>query len=85
MKYMGDEDAKMIDIDPETETASILTKGETCTGVELSTIGTDVSVEFERLHLIHNCLSTIEGTIKPTDGEEGSLLEKVRQAIIEWQ
>lgn len=82
MKWVGDEDAKMIDVNLETETATILANGQVYRDITISDIGTDVKAEFARLEMIRTCLANIVVRIKRTDGEEGTLLAEIRDTIL---
>jgi len=82
MKWVGDEDAKMIDVNLEDETATILAADRIYHDIAISDIGTDVKDEYARLEIIRTCLENIVARIKPTDGEEGSTLAKVRDVIL---
>jgi len=83
IQYDGQEVA-MVNVSPSEEITVRFESG-TEEEVEYDDLEGDekeISDEFERLLLLHKCLGTIEATIKPTDGPEGSNLEKVRKTLL---
>jgi len=90
MKYKGRE-VKMIDVNPDNEDVTLLSDDGWSRTIPAKEIVPDVGTgsaegeertEFERLLLLRQCLSVVVGSIKPTDGPEGSLLSKVRETIL---
>jgi len=85
-------EVKMIDVDPENEDVTLLSEDGWTTTIPAKEIVPEVGEptdyrkeergEFERLLLLRQCLSVVEGTVKSTDGPEGSLLAKVRDVIL---
>lgn len=78
----------IIDVDPETENITLRSDSGWTKIVPAKDIVEDegeARKEFERLILLRQCLSVVDGSMEPTDGPEGSLLAAVRKTVIEFE
>lgn len=87
MIYDGRE-VTIVDVDPETEVVTFLSDSGWTKAVPAKEILEDAGEtreEFDRLVLLHQCFSVVVGSVKPTDGSEGSLLAAARKTILEFE
>lgn len=87
MIYEGRE-VTIVDVDPETEDITFLSDNgwtKTVPAMDIVEDAGETREELDRLILLHQCFSVVVGSIKPTDGPEGSLLAATRKTILEFE